>query len=402
MLIRKLNHLNHDLETFFESVKSDDSSILFTGKKEYSPFIKLYQKLEEINGNFQRVKMENYRQGEYFRVLVEHINVGVISFTEEGKITLYNRSAKELFQQPHLSTIDELDVIQTGLSVTIKEMQPTEQKLATLYRGNDLLQLAIRSTWIKFQDTQIKLVSFQNIRNELDEKELESWQKLIRVLTHELMNSVGPINSTIVTISEFLTDSQGRSKPVKDLSDTIVEDTVQGIKIIEERSQGMMNFVSKFRSLTLFPTPTFTTFPAGDLLKGIERLMTEQLIKQEIKLGISIIPGNMVLTADKGMMEQILINLVSNAIVALQGEVNKKINIEAYTDGNKRPMIRVIDNGIGIPPEIQDKIFIPFFTTRKEGTGVGLSLSRQLARLQGGTLTFFSKQGEGTSFTIRL
>jgi len=402
LLVLKLNKLNKDLESFFSAMRSSDSSILFSGMKKNSPFKNLYQQLEDINKDFQKLKIENYKQTEYFKVLVEHVNIGLISYNEKDEITLYNRAAKLLLGKRYLHKIDELEQILPGLTQTVKDIEPSHQKLITIYSKNEVLQLSVRVALVKFEMNWMKLISFQNIRNELDEKELESWQKLIRVLTHELMNSAGPINSTIATIKEFLTHPHGEPKTIDSMTNHIIDDTIEGLKIIEERSSGMMEFVSKFRSLTLLPKPTFTTIQVSNLIKTIELLMADKIVGNNIFYTSKVSPSNLSITADKGMMEQILINLVSNAIFALENRDNKKITINAIVDENACTIIQVQDNGIGISADIQDKIFVPFFTTRNEGSGVGLSLSRQLVRLLGGTLTFISKEGEGTVFTIKL
>lgn len=402
LLVLRITRLNKDLDSFFAAMQSNDSSIVFTGKKKNSPFTSLYEQLEKINKDFQHLKIQNHRQNEYFKILVEHINIGVLSFNDNDEITLFNRAGKEILGKRNLYSINDLENIQLGLSTIVKELEPSDQKLITLYTNNSIQQLSLRTAWLKFEDNSITLVSFQNIRNELDEKELESWQKLIRVLTHELMNSAGPINSTIATIKEFLTLPNGEAKSFNNLNKQAIDDTVEGLRIIEERSQGMMDFVSKFRSLTLLPKPTFTTFLVSDLIKTIELLMSDKIAGNNISFTSKVSPSNLSITADKGMMEQILINLISNAIYALDNREDKKIIVNAILDENGRAFIQVQDNGKGIPFDIQDKIFVPFFTTRNEGSGVGLSLSRQLVRLLGGTLTFISKEGEGTVFTIKL
>ena len=402
LLLLKLNRLNKDLESFFSAMRSSDSSVVFSGMKQNSPFKTLYQQLEEINKGFQKLKIENHRQSEYFKVLVEHVNIGLISFNNDDEVTLYNRAAKELLRKRTLRKVDEFDQILPGLTQTIKELEPSQQKLITIYNQSEVLQLSVTVALVKFETNWIKLISFQNIRNELDEKELESWQKLIRVLTHELMNSAGPINSTISTIKEFLVTGEGEAKSISSLNDNIISDTLEGLKIIEERSNGMMDFVKNFRSLTLLPKPVFSTIPVLELFKSIERLMSNQLVNQKIDIDIKVSPLSLTAVIDKGMIEQVILNLISNAINALSNTSNKKIILSATIDENQRPFIQVIDNGCGIPVDIQDKVFVPFFTTRKDGSGVGLSLSRQLVRLQGGTLTFTSKEGEGTVFTIKI
>ncbi len=401
LLVRNLNRLNKDLESFFEAIKSNDSSIVFSHRKKNTPFKGLYQQLENINRNIQQIKIENQNQNQYFKALVEHVGVGLIAFNSEGKVTLFNRAASELLRKAYLFRISELETVQPGLCNLLEELQPSDQRLVSLYRQQELLQLSFKSTWIKIMDERIKLVSLQNIRNELDEKELESWQKLIRVLTHELMNSAGPMSSTIATLNEFITNSNRKPKKVNELTNEMVEDIATGLHILEERSIGMVEFVTKFRNLTLLPKPTFSTFSITELLANIRVLMNEKINKRGIDVEIKVPYENMQITADRSMVEQILINLISNAIYALEGIETPRIWLIAKVDENDKPLLIVADNGKGIPEEIRDKIFIPFFSTRKDGSGIGLSLSRQMMRLHGGTLTMTSTPGEMTVFTLK-
>jgi len=401
LLVRNLNRLNKDLESFFEAIKSNDSSIVFSHRKKNTPFKGLYQQLENINRNIQQIKIENQNQNQYFKALVEHVGVGLIAFNSEGKVTLFNRAASELLRKAYLFRISELETVQPGLCNLLEELQPSDQRLVSLYRQQELLQLSFKSTWIKIMDERIKLVSLQNIRNELDEKELESWQKLIRVLTHELMNSAGPMSSTIATLNEFITNSNRKPKKVNELTNEMVEDIATGLHILEERSIGMVEFVTKFRNLTLLPKPTFSTFSITKLLANIRVLMNEKINNRGIDVEIKVPYENMQITADRSMVEQILINLISNAIYALEGIETPRIWLIAKVDENDKPLLIVADNGKGIPEEIRDKIFIPFFSTRKDGSGIGLSLSRQMMRLHGGTLTMTSTPGEMTVFTLK-
>ncbi|WP_170829967.1 sensor histidine kinase [Williamwhitmania taraxaci] len=401
LLVRSLNMLNNDLESFFDAMRSNDSSLLFTHRKKNSAFIGLYQQLENINKNIQQIKIDNQNQNQFFKVLVEHVGVGLIAFNSEGKVTLYNRAASEMLHKTHLFRISELDNIQPGLSTILEELQPSEQRLVSLYRHQELLQLSFKSTWIKILDEQIKLVSLQNIKNELDEKELESWQKLIRVLTHELMNSAGPMSSTIATLNEFITTADGKPKEVAELTDEMVEDIATGLHILEERSIGMVEFVTRFRNLTILPKPTFATINIAELFAAIKVLMNEKLNQRSIEVEIKVSNDSAQVVADRSMMEQILLNLVSNAIYALEETETPRIWLIARLDENKQPVVIVADNGKGIAEELQDKIFIPFFTTRNDGSGIGLSLSRQMMRLHGGTLTMTSTPGEMTVFTMK-
>ncbi len=401
LLVRSLNKLNKDLESFFEAVHSQDSSLVFSHRKSHSAFSNLYQQLDNINKTIQQIKIENQNQNQYFKALVEHIGIGIIGFTDDGKVTLFNSAASELLKKANLFRITDLDTVKPGLSSLLRQLKPSEPRLVSLYQRSELMQLSVKATWIRILDQKITLVSLQNIRNELDEKELESWQKLIRVLTHELMNSVGPMSSTIATLGEFLVNQEGSTKKAEELTDDMVADIATGLHILEDRSHGMVDFVTRFRNLTLLPQPVFTTFGVGELFGSIQRLLAEKLQQSNVKLEVKVANGTVRLTADRGMVEQILLNLVGNAIYALEGVAEGRILLIAQLDDNNRLSITVADNGVGIPPELHDKVFIPFFSTRKDGSGIGLSLSRQLMRLHGGTITLSSTPGEGTVVTLR-
>jgi len=304
LLVRSLNKLNKDLESFFEAVHSQDSSLVFSHRKSHSAFSNLYQQLDNINKTIQQIKIENQNQNQYFKALVEHIGIGIIGFTDDGKVTLFNSAASELLKKANLFRITDLDTVKPGLSSLLRQLKPSEPRLVSLYQRSELMQLSVKATWIRILDQKITLVSLQNIRNELDEKELESWQKLIRVLTHELMNSVGPMSSTIATLGEFLVNTGGSTKKADELTDDIVADIATGLHILEERSHGMVDFVTRFRNLTLLPQPVFTTFSIGELFGSIQRLLAEKLQQSNVKLEVKVASEAVRLTADRGMVEQ--------------------------------------------------------------------------------------------------
>jgi nitrogen fixation/metabolism regulation signal transduction histidine kinase len=401
-MIRGLNRINVDLENFFNSVRNNDSSMIYSYRRKNSPYLKLYEQFDLLNHQIQRIKIENENQNQYFKVLVEHVGVGLLTFNEKGKVSLFNQAAKQLVNKPTLYRVQELDCIQSGLSQLLQEMKPSEQKLVSLYRNNELIQLSVKATEIKIMEEKLKLISLQNIRNELDEKELDSWQKLIRVLTHEIMNSVGPINSTISTLSEFLTQEEtGEAKPLAEIDEETIEDTVTGLHIIEERSRGMLDFVTRFRNLTVLPQPEYTCFSIVELFKSIQVLMEEQLREEKVDFRVIMEKKDHILKADKGLLEQVLLNLVRNGMQAMEGKDEKTLVLEAVQYNGHQTLIQVKDNGKGIESDIRDKIFIPFFTTREKGSGIGLSLSRQIMRLHGGTLTMRSQPGKGTVFQMK-
>ncbi len=231
-------------------------------------------------------------------------------------------------------------------------------------------------------------------------KELESWQKLIRILTHEIMNSISPISSTIKTIKEFLSTNSKKAKSINDIEQEIIDDSVNGLNIIEERSDGLVDFVEKFRSLTLQPKPIFRQFSIKELFENIKLLMTKELNENNILLEIEVIPESLALTADKKLVEQILINLVNNSIQAFDNTKDRRITLRALYIANKNVVIQVIDNGTGISDENMERIFVPFFATKYKGSGIGLSLSREIMRLHNGKIRVRSVPEKETVFTL--
>ena len=242
------------------------------------------------------------------------------------------------------------------------------------------------------------LVSVQNIQTELEEKEMEAWQKLIRVLTHEIMNSITPISSLASTINLMI-----NSHPPEEnvFSDEKLKDIIDAVNTIQKRSEGLIHFVDNYRNLTRIPKPNFQIFLVKELFDRVEKLMKQRLLDQNIKFDCTVYPSSLTLTADSEMIEQVLINLIINAMSALVGRGNPEINLSARLNERGKVVIRVTDNGFGIPEDVQEKIFIPFYTTKKDGSGIGLSLSRQIIRAHGGNIRVSSIPNKETTFTLR-
>jgi len=401
MLIRSLNRLNQDLENFFISVRNKDTSVIFNQMNKNSSLRKVYKQFDFINEDMQNLRFEIENRNQYFKTLVEHVGVGLIAFDEKGKVSLFNPAANELFNLNQLFRIQDLDRIQTGLCDELLSLKPGEQKLISLYRNKDVVHLSVKISDLKLGDKRVRLVSFQNIKNELDEKELDSWQKLIRVLTHEIMNSVSPINSSIGTMMDLFADeATGKAIKADQINTEILDDVLTALSIIDERNTGMIDFVTRFRDLTLLPEPNFQTMNIEKLVRDVIALLSHDIDEGNITCQLDVRETNLDIRADKGMLEQVLINLLRNAIQALNEVEFKRLDIIIGLNGKGRPYIEVVDNGCGISEEIKSEIFVPFFTTKEQGTGIGLSLSRQLMRLHGGTLNLQTEVGQ-TSFIMR-
>jgi signal transduction histidine kinase len=268
-----------------------------------------------------------------------------------------------------------------------------------LQQEDGLVQLSLYATGFVSKRRQLLLVAMQNIQNELEEKEMRAWQNLIRVLTHEIMNSIAPISSLASTANELLA-SDCQVEPEGPQTERL-RDVCDAVETIEKRSKGLITFIEKYRELTRIPQPQFQIVKVVDLIERVRHLMTEQMTQHNIEFDSGIDPVNLEITADPALIEQVLINLCKNAVEAMATAEQPKIELMAGTGSQGNPVIKVIDNGRGIPGEVLERIFIPFFTTKQKGSGIGLSLSRQIMRLHKGTLNAESKPGIATIFTLR-
>ncbi len=400
LFIRSMNRTNRDLEHFFRAIRNNDSAFQFN--TDNSDYKELYHQYNQLKQDIQAIKLKNEQSNRYFKVLVEHIGIGVISIDENGKIKLCNSAGKTILQKELLRKTADLEQVQTGLSIVFQDIKPGEQKLVTLYRNNEIIQLSLKATILKTNDGDIKLVSFQNIKNELDNKELESWQKLIRVLTHEIMNSISPISSTISTLNHLFIDKETKQpKTIQQINNEILTDTAEGMEIIQERITGMVDFVTRFRSLTLLPAPNFTSINLIDKVNAVIKLIADTLKKEQVQLSFTYPAKAVIVKADTGMLDQILLNIINNALHALKERSDKHIQITLKENEHSRAMLLIKDNGCGISEEIRNEIFVPFFTTKPNGSGIGLSLSRQLMQINGGTLTFTSVPNVFTQFVLQ-
>jgi two-component system, NtrC family, nitrogen regulation sensor histidine kinase NtrY len=400
-LIRYILRRRDDLKRMLEYVKENNPTLYFSKSRDY-PFNELGDFLNEVGEIVSRVRIEKESQLQYMNYIVKHVGIGLLSFDQDGNIEIINQAAKDLLGIVEINSISSLESVHRGLPVTLMKIKPEEQKVITLKSGNHLQQLAIRISVFKISQREIRLVSFQDIKNELDEKEMESWQKLIRVLTHEIINSVTPVTSLTTTISGFFRKG-GNVLPARELSDENINEALTGLGYIEERGKSLIDFVSKFRSLTKLPAPKFEEISLDKLFEGINLLKKDELAANGIALKCVTAGEKLTLFCDRSLIEHVLLNLVNNASDAILSKNNSEeriIELKASEGENQHHRIEVKDNGTGISDAIMENVFIPFFTTKEHGSGIGLSLSRQIMKLHGGTITAFSKPGIGTTISL--
>jgi len=398
-LIRYISKTNRDLTRLLHSIKYSDFSQSFTNNLKGSGFEELHGALTDVIKEFQRAKLEKEEHFRFLQTIVDHVGIGLIAFNPEGEVELINNAAKKLLKIPRLKNIGDLESVSSKLVVKLFELSPGAHDLVKLQQDEDLLQLSIYATGFVLRKQQLTLVAMQDIQGALDEKEMKSWQNLIRVLTHEIMNSITPIASLASTAHGLLKDERKCELP-ESMNETI-GDVRNAVNTIEKRSKGLLTFIENYRKLTRIPKPDFKIVSVKDLFERVEHLMKDQFEAHGIEFKRQMDPLSLELTADSALIEQVLINLCKNAVEALKGIARPKIKLKAGTDGRGNPVIKVIDNGRGIPEDVAGRIFIPFFTTRPQGSGIGLSLSRQIIRLHKGTIGVTSTPAEKTVFTLR-
>ncbi|MCL5268723.1 MAG: ATP-binding protein [Bacteroidetes bacterium] len=439
-LIHYVQKTNRDIARFFDSIKYADFSQSFRSSIKGSSFEELNKAFSDVIDEFRKARAEKEEQYRYLQIVVQHVGIGLIVFTGDGNVELVNPASKKLLRINALQNISDLAAISGRLVDSLRQINAGENVLVKYVNDNELFQLSIYATEFKMRDTQYKFVSLTNIQNELEEREMEAWQNLIRVLTHEIMNSVTPIISLSSTASSLIDFSRmekanadsrqetgGGKSGVEEISSESVhavpnpasvfhrdentnklevdleslKDVKGALDTISRRSNGLLHFVDDYRNLTRIPAPNFQVFRVANLLDGVHKMFAERFQVRGIEYSQAVEPAELELTADPDLIEQVIINLVMNSIGAISGAASPRIGLSAKTDSRGGTLIQVSDNGHGIPEELQEKIFIPFFTTRKEGSGIGLSLSRQIMRAHKGSITVSSISNAETVFTLR-
>jgi two-component system, NtrC family, nitrogen regulation sensor histidine kinase NtrY len=399
-IIRFVERTNKKLGKFLESIRHSDFASSFSDKGMGKSFEDLNNEFNQIINEFKRYRAEKEEHFNYLQTVVQHVGIGIISFTRDGKVDMINTAGKRIFKITNLRTIDELSKIKSDLPETLYKMKAGENNLIKLFLGGEFLQLSVYATEFRMRGEEFVLITLQNIHAELEEKEIQSWQKLIRVLTHEIMNSITPISSLASTVQEMMFVDPDADLKLKALDQEDIDGIGSALKTVQSRSQGLLNFVEIYRNLTRIPKPNFRYFEVNDLFERASELMKPKMDKINISCESRVVPGDLKITADPDLIDQVLINLILNAIDAVKEVENPQISIASYHNDSGRVLIEISDNGSGIKPDILDKIFMPFFTSKKTGSGIGLSLSRQIMSLHKGAISVKSKPKEGTTFTL--
>ncbi|MEJ7646846.1 MAG: ATP-binding protein [Chryseolinea sp.] len=397
-IFRFVNQTNRKLTRFLESVKySDFISGFASDNKLGRSFKDLNIAFNEVLEAFRKARSEKEEQGQYLNTVVQQVRTGILSFDTEGNVQLINTNAKRFIGVTNVKNIRELIAINPKLYHSINSVEPGKSEL---YKGSNELYLTIQATEMRIRGTDVKLVTLQNIQPELQKQELEAWQNLTRVLRHEIMNSITPISSLTSTLREILDHDMEKKDEHYELKEEGADDLREGLSTIENRSKGLIKFIDAYREYTSLPKPKISTVRLKDLIDHVAQLMRTELKKTHIDFHYSCSSEYLTIQADVEMIEQVLINLLKNAIEALVETKNPTLQLVGRYDENS-VLIEIVDNGPGIIKEALEHIFVPFYTTKRTGSGIGLSLSRQIMQMHKGSINVESEPDVRTIFTLR-
>ena len=350
-----------------------------------------------ITSELQNVRIDKEAHYHHLREVVEHLESGVISYKEEGEIHLLNQAARNMLQMPIIERFRRLKRYHPRLYEEIIHLKPGERKVVHLPVKGQNLSLAIRVNTFMLQKQLFTLVSLQDIRAELEARELESWQSLIRLLRHEIMNSATPISSLSEAAKDSLEEILQKTEDVPEELHGELKDLQLSMNTIHTRTQGLLKFVQTYRKLTGVPEPTPESVDIAGLTRHVLHLFREEMERKEIEL-ITRIPGDPIeIQVDPEQVEQVEINIVINAIDALAGCQQPTIEVRLEKRKGSGVVLSIADNGEGIQEESLQKIFMPFYSTRENGSGIGLSLARQIMKKHHGEVRVHSTPGKGTT-----
>jgi two-component system nitrogen regulation sensor histidine kinase NtrY len=387
-----------ELQQFVESVHYRDFSRYFDVKHAPAELQPLRAGFNQINSTFKIISKEKETQYQYLQKILELVDTGILSYEgDSGEVLWMNESLKKMLQVPYLKTIHSLSKRDNELYKDIVALKPGDGKITKAHLEKGSFKVLLSATAFQTEGKKFKLIAFQNINEALDETESRAWQKLLSVMTHEIMNSVAPISSLADTLKNRL------EKSVSHMTNksAAVHDLELGIETIKRRSEGLLKFAETYRNLNKITTPSLKTIYVRDLFEGLHQLMEPTLTQKNIELEIVLKDTGLELKVDTSLVEQVLINLVVNAMEAVKDNPDPRIILSASISNNRKILIKVSDNGFGMTEEIMDKIFIPFFSTKKNGSGIGLSLCKQIMMLHKGNIQVQSMLGEGTAFTLQ-
>jgi nitrogen fixation/metabolism regulation signal transduction histidine kinase len=399
-LILFVNKTNSNIGYFFNSVKNEDSNLTFSVNDKIGFQKELHESMNKVNQQIQSLKIENRKQEQFFQKILELMATAILTCDNNGKIHHVNTAARKLLATDALTHVKQIERIDKKLFSTVSNIKPGEKHLISINSKQGEISLLLRATSTGQPEDELTIISIQDIKNELDEKEIDAWMKLIRVLMHEIMNSIAPITSLSESLQKIYRTDTGLKTP-ENLTTPNIEVTIRGLEAIMEQGKGLMKFVESYRKLSHIPKPDFKFFHVSELFNRV-RVLTECLEKKEgTVITFNLQLPDCELYADINQLSQVLINLIKNALEANENNPACLVRVNSTVLQDNSLEICISDNGPGIAKENLENIFVPFFTTHAKGSGIGLSLSRQIMGMHGGSLTVHTIPWQETMFSLR-
>jgi signal transduction histidine kinase len=398
-LVQYVNRQNRELLYFIESFKNHDTSTNFNEHTDNKIINLLHGHFNEILKEFRLIRIEKEIEHLFFQNTIQHIGIGLLAFNNQGKVKLVNQAVKKLFRMPIISHIDALASISSEIPEILRQIHTNRQQSIRVTVENEVYQLALSAAEFKINNEHVTLVSFQDIKAEIEQSEMDAWRKMIRIMNHEIINSVKPITMLTKTLLDVFEKDSMAATPVE-IKQENVDDLLLGLSAIQSRSKGLLKFVESYRNLTHIPKPTLAIFPVVHLCTQIEILFRHEFKTRNITFKTNIQPADLSLMADEKLTEQVIINLIKNSVEATTKTEKPEISITAEKIEN-HIYIKVKDNGEGIKEEMIEHVFMPFFSTKSSGSGIGLSLSRQIMRMHSGNISVHSVPDQETEFILK-
>lgn len=400
-LLHRINATHRRLRFFFEAIKNEDGSLHFPENVSDKHLRGLHVELNRVNALLSDIKVQQAHSERFFMEFMKRSASGLIAVDAEGFVETINDAALKLIGLPNLTHLVRLQQHNPALYTLMQGLKAGQSESLKIPQGNVLRQIAVKEARIRFLEKEYRIFSLYDIKHELEEHELDTWQKLIRIMTHEIMNSIAPITSLSQTLSGFYVQN-GKTIELSALRQKELDNTVQGLAVISERAEGLLSFVDNYRKLSQLPQPEFKPIVLQDWLSGLELLFESKRAEHQINFLVRNTYPSTTFPGDEKLLTHVVLNLLNNAVEALEDRSDKSIQIlaEQTVGGGLRLCIK--DNGKGFKEEERDKIFLPFYTTRENGSGIGLSLSRQIMRLHKGNISASSKVGEGSVFILEI
>jgi len=396
---RFVNRTNVELARFLDAIRYDDFSPSFSMGHLGPSFADLKTAFETVMERFRATRESREVQRRYLEALVEHIPIALISVQSDGKVEMLNNAARQLLDSPRRNSLRSLESFGAVFQRDVDRARAGERRLTRTQIDGVERHLILNATEIKTGGESQRLLSLQDIQRELDATELSAWQDMVRVLSHEIGNSITPIASLAKTADDMVIDLRRELGRESELGD-LVSDIHDAIDTITRRSEGLMRFVVSYRQLTHLPPPQKHQIALTAYFRRLERLLATDWKDRGVTLHLGQPPEGLTVAADESLLDQAIINIVSNAADAATAAENPQVWLDARLSERGRPIIEIGDNGAGIDDELAEKIFLPFFTTKAKGSGVGLSLARQVMLMHKGAITARPRPGGGALFQL--